>query len=110
MPIGFATENHETLLDVDHIIHALRRQRSDVTYVQMECVNDHPEFLQMVADWAEPQIEALLSEQAIAVNPSLAHQLAHNHQGGHHHNGHHHDHGHSHGHAHTHAHDGHQHH
>ena len=25
MPIGFATENHETLLDVEHIIEALRR-------------------------------------------------------------------------------------
>jgi ferrochelatase len=97
MPIGFATENHETLLDVDHIIHALRRKRPDVTYVQMPCVNDHPEFLQMVADWAEDQITALLSEQALAVNPALAAvQAAHSHDhhhdhGHHHHDGHHHD-------------------
>lgn len=62
MPIGFATENHETLLDVDHIIHHLRDRRPDVTYVQMNCVNDHPDFLSMAASWAVPQIEALLSE------------------------------------------------
>lgn len=94
MPIGFATENHETLLDVDHIIHALHRQRPDVTYVQMECVNDHPQFLKMAAEWANPQIEALVTEEALIVNPSLAHSPHHH---DHHHNhGHHHDHGHHH--------------
>ncbi|HEY9655735.1 MAG TPA: ferrochelatase [Crinalium sp.] len=100
MPIGFATENHETLLDVDHIIHTLRRKHPEVTYVQMECVNDRPEFLQMVADWAHPQIEALLSEQALAVNPSLAQSHAqHSHDHGHHHG---HGHGHQHGNGHHH--------
>lgn len=102
MPIGFATENHETLLDVDHIIHGLRRKHPEVTYVQMACVNAHPEFLQMAADWADPQIEALLSEQALAVNPSLAvaqaqsyHTHSHDHHHGHdhhHHHGEHHHH------------------
>ncbi len=86
MPIGFATENHETLLDVDHIIHALEKQHSDVNYVQMACVNDHPDFLKMAAEWANPQIEALLSEQALAVNLHLA-----THHHGHHHDDHHHD-------------------
>lgn len=90
MPIGFATENHETLLDVDHIIHALQRKRSDVVYVQMPCVNDHPEFLQMVATWAEGQITALLSEQALSVNPTLAAVQVHHHHD--HHDHHHHDH------------------
>jgi len=85
MPIGFATENHETLLDVHHIIHALEHRNSDVTYVQMPCVNDHPDFLAMVADWANPQIEALLAETAIAVNRELA-------SSHHHHHHHHHDH------------------
>ncbi|MEQ9369282.1 MAG: ferrochelatase [Coleofasciculus chthonoplastes F3-SA18-01] len=85
MPIGFATENHETLLDVHHIIHALEHRSPNVTYVQMPCVNDHPDFLAMVADWANPQIEALLSETAIAVNPELA-------SSHHHHHHHHHDH------------------
>ncbi|MEQ8997368.1 MAG: ferrochelatase [Coleofasciculus sp. B1-GNL1-01] len=85
MPIGFATENHETLLDVHHIIHGLEHRNSDVAYVQMPCVNDHPDFLAMAADWANPQIEALLSETAMAVNPELA-------SSHHHHHHHHHDH------------------
>ena len=79
MPIGFATENHETLLDVHHIIHALERKHSDISYVQMDCVNDHPDFLKMAAEWANPQIEALLSQQALAVNPHLAAHTHHHH-------------------------------
>nr|WP_199349200.1 ferrochelatase [Nostoc flagelliforme] len=81
MPIGFATENHETLLDVHHIIHALEKQHPGTNYVQMACVNDHPEFLAMVAQWADAHIAELLSEQALAVNPQLA--------GDHHHHHHH---------------------
>jgi len=72
MPIGFATENHETLLDVHHIVHALKRRSPQVTYVEMSCVNDSPDFLQMAAAWANPQIEALVSENAVTVNPQLA--------------------------------------
>jgi ferrochelatase len=102
MPIGFATENHETLLDVDHIIHGLQKRRPDVTFVQMPCVNDRPEFLAMAAEWAVPQIADLLSETAAVVNPSLAAaQAAHSHDHGH---GNSHDHAHSHGHAHSHDH------
>ena len=114
MPIGFATENHETLLDVDHIIESLQKQRQGVTYRKLPCVNDHPEFLKMAAEWANLQIEALLSETAVAVNPSLAaahREHSHSHgehghshgdhghnHGGHSHGGHSHgDHGHSHG-------------
>jgi ferrochelatase len=60
----------------------------------MPCVNDHPEFLRMAAEWANPQIEALLSETALAVNPQLAAvQASHHH---HHHHDHDHDHGHDH--------------
>lgn len=92
MPIGFATENHETLLDVDHIIHALQRKHPDVNYVQMPCVNDHPDFLKMAAEWANPHIEALLSEQALSVNPQLATEQAHHHHHEHHHHDHHHHH------------------
>jgi ferrochelatase len=84
MPIGFATENHETLLDVDHIIHHLQHRHSQVTFIRMPCVNDRPEFLQMVADWANPQIEALLDGEGLAVNTQLA--VA---QAGHHHHHHH---------------------
>ncbi|MGK7905131.1 MAG: ferrochelatase [Hormoscilla sp.] len=97
MSIGFVTENHETLLDVDHIIHALQRKHSEVKYVQMECVNDDPEFLRMAAEWANPQIEALLSENALAVNRQLAaagngHHHHHHHDHDHHHHDHHHHH------------------
>ncbi|MGJ3249935.1 MAG: ferrochelatase [Elainellaceae cyanobacterium] len=101
MPIGFATENHETLLDVEHIMGSLQRQRPDVTYVQMPCVNDHPEFLKMAADWANTHIADLLNEQAMVVNPQLAtvqpraiHTHDHGHGHHHHHDGHPHDHHH----------------
>jgi protoporphyrin/coproporphyrin ferrochelatase len=117
MPIGFATENHETLLDVDHIITALRRKRPDVTYLRMDCVNANPTFLRMAADWATPHIADLLEAEALAVNPSLAivqaqHSGSHGHDHGHDH-GHNHDHhnhgshnhhGHSHNHGHDHPH------
>jgi ferrochelatase len=81
MPIGFATENHETLLDVHHIIHTLEKKHSGVNYVQMPCVNDHPEFLDMAAEWANAHISELINEQAMAINPQLA--------GNHHHHHHH---------------------
>jgi ferrochelatase len=90
MPIGFATENHETLLDVAHIMEHLAQKYPDVNYIQMPCVNDHPVFCQMVADWAHPQIEDLLAETALSINPNSA---PHDH--GHHHH-HHHDHDHPH--------------
>jgi ferrochelatase len=99
MPIGFATENHETLLDVEHIILGLRKKRPDITYLQMPCVNDHPEFLKMTAEWAEEHIDELLSEQALAVNPSLAAVQArefNSHTHDYHDHGHHHDHEHNH--------------
>lgn len=99
MPIGFATENHETLLDVEHIAMALRKKRPDVTYVQLSCVNDDPRFLAMAAEWAHPLIAELLEAEALAVNPSLAksqaehfHSQIHSHD--HHHHGHHHHDGH----------------
>lgn len=93
MPIGFATENHETILDVDHIIHDVKRQYKDVHFVQMACVNEHPEFLKMAATWADEQIEALLSETALVVNPQLASEKA-THSHDHDHNAHHHHHHH----------------
>ncbi|MDB9540322.1 ferrochelatase [Anabaenopsis tanganyikae CS-531] len=81
MPIGFATENHETLLDVHHIIHALAKKYANVSYVQMACVNDNPEFLAMAAEWANDHIAELMNQEAMAVNPQLA--------GSHHHHHHH---------------------
>jgi protoporphyrin/coproporphyrin ferrochelatase len=108
MPIGFATENHETLLDVHHIIHALQRRHPHVTYAQMPCVNDHPDFLQMAAAWASEQIGELIAAPSRLVNQALAQTMIHHH--GHHHvheaNTHDHqpanDHHHTHDHAHQH--------
>lgn len=113
MPIGFVTENHETLLDVEHIIGHLRRKRPDVTYVQMPCVNDNGDFTAMAAGWVDGLISDLLGEQGVLVNQGQRAQLAedfaghHHHDAhdGHHHDGHHHDNSHNghhgeHGHAH----------
>lgn len=92
MPIGFATENHETLLDVEHIIEHVRRKYSGVTYVQMPCVNDNPEFCQMAANWADSHIFELLSEETLTVNPTLAVVQAQTHSHHHHHDYNHHHH------------------
>ena len=83
MPIGFATENHETLLDVDHIIHHLQHKHNDVTFIRMPCVNSRPEFMRMAAEWAHPQIEALLEDSGMTVNPQLAKEQAHHHHHSH---------------------------
>jgi ferrochelatase len=79
MPIGFATENHETLLDVHHIIHDLEKQHPDVDYLQMPCVNDHPQFLSMVAEWANHHIADLMQEEGKEVNLHLAIHHHHHH-------------------------------
>lgn len=97
MPIGFATENHETLLDVEHIIANVRRKYGNVTYLQMPCVNAHPDFCKMAASWADEQIEALLSEHNLSVSPHLA-QPQHYHNHAHHHHSHEHSHPHHHSH------------
>ncbi|MEB3336594.1 MAG: ferrochelatase [Leptolyngbyaceae bacterium] len=60
-PIGWATDNYETILDVEEAIATLRRQHPELTYVRMECANDDPAFLHMAAAWANPQVAALLS-------------------------------------------------
>ncbi|EFA69950.1 Ferrochelatase protein [Cylindrospermopsis raciborskii CS-505] len=79
MPIGFATENHETLLDVHHIIHDLEKQYSGLDYVQMPCVNDHPQFLEMAAGWANTQISELMKEAGQEVNLQLSIHHHHHH-------------------------------
>ncbi len=98
MPIGFVTENHETLLDVEHIIESLQKKYPQINCVQMECANDNPEFCEIAADWVNPLIDSLLTEDEMLVNPSLASanysRSKHNH--------HHHDHDHNHSHDHHH--------
>jgi ferrochelatase len=62
----------------------------------MPCVNDHPDFLKMAAEWAIPQINDLLSAQALSVQPTLAVAMAQSQHHHHHHGDDHHDHQHSH--------------
>lgn len=62
-PIGWATENSETILDVEEAVASLHSQHPEITYIQEGCANDHPDFLKMAAQWANPHIEALLSVQ-----------------------------------------------
>lgn len=108
MPIGFATENHETLLDVHHIIHRIERHYSHVSLIQMPCVNEHPSFLKMAAEWAHPEIEALLNEsldestlsQGVAFGSKHHHSSSHNHPHHSHHSHHYHIHHESHHHSH----------
>lgn len=67
-PIGWATENYETLIEVEEVIESLQRQHPDLSYIRMRCANDHPDFLKMAAAWAHPHIAALLSD----LDPSAA--------------------------------------
>jgi ferrochelatase len=66
-PLGWATENYETILDVEDVIQSLHRQHPNVTYVRLNCVNDDPDFLKIAAEWANPQIESMLTTQLLLV-------------------------------------------
>ena len=90
-PIGFATENHETILDVHHIIHRLERRHPQAQFIQMDCVNDEPDFLAMASQWAVEQIDALLLTSSVQEEKNLLHHPHH-----HHHNGYAHSHSHNH--------------
>jgi len=61
-PIGWATENFETILDVEDAIASLQRQYPTVTYKRLDCVNDDPDFLKIAAEWANLDIEAMYSK------------------------------------------------
>jgi protoporphyrin/coproporphyrin ferrochelatase len=65
-PLGWVTENYETILDVEDAIESLQRHYPTVTYTRLECVNDDPDFLNIAAGWANSQIEAMLSRSKIA--------------------------------------------
>lgn len=66
-PLGWATENYETILDVEDVIKALQRQHPTVTCKRLDCVNDDPAFLNIAAAWANPHIEAMLITQPVLV-------------------------------------------
>ena len=60
-PLGWVTDNYETILDVEDAIQSLQRQYPNVTYTRLGCINDNPDFLKIAASWANPDIEAMLS-------------------------------------------------
>lgn len=68
-PIGFVTENHETILDVETIMGRFEQQGIPCT--RLECLNDDPQFLEAAAGWIEPLIEELLSERSVPTRAAL---------------------------------------
>ncbi|PZO38834.1 MAG: ferrochelatase [Pseudanabaena frigida] len=60
-PLGWVTDNYETIFEVDDAIQSLQHQYPTVTYTKLGCVNDDPDFLRILAAWANSQIEAMLS-------------------------------------------------
>lgn len=55
-PIGFVTDNHETLLDIGY----LRKDLADrVESIAIPSLNDDEAFLRMAADWIAPLVEEL---------------------------------------------------
>ncbi len=111
-PIGFATENHETMLDVGY---AIKRYQTKAECLHLDCLNEDPTFLRMAANWIDPLMTDLLGEPAVALNGHHSHSDHDHHHatvahaGDHDHLDHHaHEHAHAtaaHSHPHTHSHD-----
>ena len=112
-PIGFCTENHETILDVAHILEKFDKE--GVPCQHLPCVNEDEKFCEMAAQWIEPLVGELLNVSELAEQSPVhnghshaEHSHGHSHNG-HAHNGHAHPHppqkqAHSHGDGHTHVH------
>ncbi len=57
VPVGFVTDNHETLLDVGYLMDDLKGRAE---LLQLACLNDDPAFLEMATAWIAPLVEELL--------------------------------------------------
>jgi ferrochelatase len=64
-PIGWATDNYETILEPEEAMASLQRRHPHITFQRLGCADAHPEFVQMAADWAKPDVSALLSAQPV---------------------------------------------
>jgi ferrochelatase len=53
-PIGFVTENHETMLDIGYTMEKLQGQAE---MLHLPSLNDDPAFLSMASDWIAPLID-----------------------------------------------------
>ena len=57
-PIGFVTDNHETILDVGYTMQELRAEHPAVELTRLPSLNDDPELLRMASSWVEPLVES----------------------------------------------------
>jgi ferrochelatase len=57
VPIGFVTDNHETILDVGYTIEKLRKAHPDLEILRLPSLNDDPALLRMGADWIAPLVD-----------------------------------------------------
>jgi ferrochelatase len=67
-PIGFVTENHETILDVGYI--SKRFEEKGIPCHRLDCLNADPEFLRILATWGEPLIQELLRAEVSGALPA----------------------------------------
>jgi len=57
VPIGFVTDNHETLLDVGYTIDSLAKVHPDVEVLRLPSLNDDPDLMGLAAEWIAPLID-----------------------------------------------------
>jgi protoporphyrin/coproporphyrin ferrochelatase len=57
VPIGFVTDNHETILDVGYTTEKLRAAHPDVEVLRLSSLNDDPALLRMAAAWIAPLVD-----------------------------------------------------
>jgi ferrochelatase len=58
MPIGFVTDNHETILDVGYAMEELAGEHPSIETLRLPSLNDDPALLKMAAGWIEPLIDS----------------------------------------------------
>ncbi len=57
VPIGFVTDNHETILDVGYTADRLAKLHPDVEILRLPSLNDDPKLMGLAADWIAPLID-----------------------------------------------------
>ena len=57
VPIGFVTDNHETILDVGYTADRLAKVHPDVEILRLPSLNDDPDLMGLAADWIAPLID-----------------------------------------------------
>jgi ferrochelatase len=56
-PIGFVTDNHETLLDVGYTIDRLRKLHPEIEVLHLPSLNDDAELMRLAAGWIAPLVD-----------------------------------------------------